>query len=191
MIILFWGLILLSAAFLVFRFIVKHDYLTKGKLSPGASFLQLAILSAVIGFPSLFNPEEWLIFWRMDLVLYPWHQWLGSWLIILGIGFAFGTMFWFGLRRAFGLQHADLIRHGPYRFSRNPQILGGYGMVFGVFLQWPSLPALGWMGIYGVVCHLMILTEEEYLKSAFGSAYEEYCREVPRYLPLNKLFSFS
>ena len=103
-------------------------------------------------------------------------------LIILGFGIAFGTMFWFGIGRAFGIQVEDLVKSGPYRFSRNPQILGGYLLVLGSAVQWLSVYSIGWVGLYGVICHLMILTEEEHLNIKFGEVYQRYCEEVPRYL---------
>ncbi|NCF69480.1 MAG: hypothetical protein GWP61_26305 [Chloroflexi bacterium] len=74
-------------------------------------------------------------------------------LIILGFAVAFGTMFWFGLRRAFGFKSNGLICSGPYRYSRNPQILGGYLLVIGVSLQRPSLYALLWTALYAIIGH--------------------------------------
>ena len=99
-----------------------------------------------------------------------------------GFVVAFGTMAWFGLRRAFGVQASGLVQSGPYRLSRNPQILGGYLLVLGVALQSPSLYSLGWIILYGIIGHMMIVTEEEYLAREYGTAYERYAEEVPRYL---------
>ena len=95
-------------------------------------------------------------------------------------------MFWFGLGRAFGVKTSGIIQSGPYRYSRNPQILGGYLLVIGISMQWPSLYSFGWVILYGVVSHMMILTEEEYLSKQYGEAYTQYCKEVPRYLLLRK-----
>ena len=100
----------------------------------------------------------------------------------LGFVVAFGTMFWFGLRRAFGRQTAGLIQSGPYRWSRNPQILGGYLLVIGTVVQRPSFYALGWVLLYGIIAQMMIVTEEEYLQIQYGEAYDQYCAHVPRYL---------
>ena len=103
-------------------------------------------------------------------------------LIILGFAVAFGTMFWFGLRRAFGFKSNGLICSGPYRYSRNPQILGGYLLVIGVSLQRPSLYALLWTALYAIIGHMMIRTEEEFLTQQYGAAYTQYCKQVSRYL---------
>jgi protein-S-isoprenylcysteine O-methyltransferase Ste14 len=91
-------------------------------------------------------------------------------------------MGWFGIRRAFGVETKGLISTGPYRFTRNPQLLGGYLLVTGVAVQWPSWFAILWIGLYGVIGHVMIITEEEHLRTSFGQEYIRYCQQVPRYL---------
>ena len=177
--------LLLLAAYVVFRRVVRREYLTKGELSWPVSLLQLLIFIGLMSLPYLFYPPEWVNFW--DLGENPtWNAYLGFLLIILGFIIAFGTMAWFGMGRAFGRQKAEMIQSGPYRLSRNPQILGGYLLVIGVALQRPSLYALSWVVLYGIIGHLMILTEEEYLQLQFGEAYEQYCAQVPRYLLRHK-----
>jgi protein-S-isoprenylcysteine O-methyltransferase Ste14 len=91
-------------------------------------------------------------------------------------------MFWFGLRRAFGLEVNALKQTGPYRVTRNPQIVGGSLLVIGSAVLWPSWYALGWAVLYAVVAHMMVFTEEEHLRAVFGQEYELYCERVPRYL---------
>ena len=181
---LFFAALLLLAAYVVFRKIVRRDYLTKGELGWPASLLQLLIFAGLMCLPYLFYPPEWAYFWDLGNNS-TWNAYLGFLLIILGIIVAFGTMAWFGMGRAFGRQRAGLINSGPYRWSRNPQILGGYLLVIGTaLLRSPSLFALGWVVLYGVIGHMMILTEEEYLKIQFGEVYDQYCAQVPRYLSL-------
>jgi len=135
-----------------------------------------------MGFPYLFNPPEWPWFWRLYGTTSIQLRLLGLSLILLGFILAFGTMAWFGLRRAFGLEVKGLIRLGPYRFTRNPQILGGYLLVFGTATQWLSWYSLGWIILYGLIGHWMITTEEEHLRAQFGDEYTRYCEQVPRYL---------
>jgi protein-S-isoprenylcysteine O-methyltransferase Ste14 len=55
-------------------------------------------------------------------------------------------------------------------------------VVIGVVVLWPSWYALGWVVLYGIVVHLMVLTEEEHLRAVHGEEYERYCSRVPRYL---------
>jgi protein-S-isoprenylcysteine O-methyltransferase Ste14 len=175
------ALLLILAAYVVFRWIVRRDYLGKGRLTLGASILQLLVFFAVMCFPYLYNPPEWGCFWVLDDLEKP-HRVVGFILICLGFVSAFGAMFWFGLRRAFGLEVSGLIRHGPYRYTRNPQVIGGSLLIIGPAVQWPSWYSLGWLVLFGVICHMMVLTEEEYLRAKFGEEYRRYCQEVPRYL---------
>jgi protein-S-isoprenylcysteine O-methyltransferase Ste14 len=154
----------------------------KGSLTRLSSTLQLLIFIALMCFPYIYNPPGWEWFWRLDGTSGSPNLIIGFILILFGLIFAFGTMFWFGIRRAFGFEANQLIRSGPYRFSRNPQVLGGYLLVIGVALQWPSWYTIGWVALYGAIVHMMILTEEEYLRRKYGDEYIRYCEEVPRYL---------
>jgi protein-S-isoprenylcysteine O-methyltransferase Ste14 len=108
-------------------------------------------------------------------------------LICLGFLVAFGTMAWFGIQRAFGIHIEGLRKSGPYKVSRNPQILGGYLLVFGISLQWPSLFMIGWICMYTIIMQWMVLTEEEHLRNIFGDEYHQYCQETPRYLRIGQL----
>ena len=175
---------LLLAACLVFRRIVRRDYLEKGRLSWPSSLLQLLVFLGLMCFPYLYNPPGWAYFWVFVGEAVPWYVNLGFGLIVAGFVVAFGTMFWFGLRRAFGIKSSGIVQAGPYQFSRNPQILGGYLLVIGVALQWLSIYALVWILLYGIIGHMMIVTEEEYLGKQYGIAYQQYCQSVPRYLRL-------
>lgn len=179
---LFAAALLLLGAVLVFGKVVREQYLRRGALSWPVSLLQLLIFACLISFPSLYNPPQWPSFWLLRAMPNPRLAYLGFFLILTGLLLAFGTMIWFGMRRAFGLQSSGLVQTGLYRWSRNPQILGGYLMVLGVALQWPSLHALGWVALYGAISHMMIRSEEAYLQQQFGDTYSQYCARVPRYL---------
>jgi protein-S-isoprenylcysteine O-methyltransferase Ste14 len=181
-VVLLLSLLLLASAYAVFRLIVRRDYRSRGKLTWITSSLQLLVFAGLMGFPYLFNPPEWAWFYLLVGPTSLQLQILGLVIILLGFVVAFGTMAWFGMRRAFGLETQALITTGPYRLTRNPQVLGGYLLVIGVSVQWPSWYALGWVALYGLSCHWMILTEEEHLRKVLGEAYQSYCEQVPRYL---------
>jgi protein-S-isoprenylcysteine O-methyltransferase Ste14 len=175
-------LLLLTFAYAVFRVIVRRDYRVHGRLTGWASTLQLLAFAGLMALPYLFNPPVWTLSWMLTgPTSFP-QQILGLVIILLGFLVAFGTMGWFGMRRAFGLETKGLINTGPNRFSRNPQILGGYLLVIGVTVQWPSWFAIIWVVLYGVIGHWMIMTEEEHLRTTLGEEYERYCQQVPRYL---------
>jgi protein-S-isoprenylcysteine O-methyltransferase Ste14 len=179
--------LLLLAMYIVTRRFVRRDYLEKGRLTSLSSLLQLGIFAAFFCFPYLFNPPEWPWFWKIDRTSASGYAVPGLLLILLGFIVTFGTMFWFGVRRAFGVEVSGIVRNGPYRYSRNPQLLAGYFLVIGIALQRPSLYSLGWVILYGIIGHMMILTEEEHLRKLFGDAYHQYCSEVPRYLRFGRM----
>lgn len=174
--------LLLLFAFVVFRLVVRRDYAARGRLSPLPSSLQLLVMLGFFSFPYLYNPPQWARFWRLSSSTHPALFWAGFIMICLGMVLAFGTMAWFGIGRAFGIKTDGLARAGPYRFSRNPQILGGYLLVIGSALQWLSLYALGWVTMYALISHWMVITEEEHLLWTYGGEFETYCAQVPRYL---------
>jgi protein-S-isoprenylcysteine O-methyltransferase Ste14 len=179
-----WGgvFLLLGFAYIVFRRIVRREYRLHGRLTVWISTLQLLVFAGLMAFPYLFNPPAWALSWMLVGPTSFTQQTVGLIIILMGFLVAFGTMGWFGIRRAFGVEAQGLIHAGPYRFSRNPQILGGYLLVIGVTVQWPSWFAIVWIVLYGVIAHWMILTEEEHLRSLFGEDYVRYCQQVPRYL---------
>jgi protein-S-isoprenylcysteine O-methyltransferase Ste14 len=176
--------LLIALAFVVFRVIVRRDYQRKGRATLLSSLLELLVMGLYVGFPYLYNPPQWVLFWsRAVPVSEP--QWiLGVVCIVIGLISTFGTMFWFGLRRAFGLQAKGLIQSGPYRVARNPQLVFFVLVVLGAVVLWPSWYALGWVALYGMVVHPMVVTEEEHLLAVFGEEYARYCQRVPRYVGL-------
>jgi protein-S-isoprenylcysteine O-methyltransferase Ste14 len=93
-------------------------------------------------------------------------------------------MFWLGLRRSFGRQVTGLFCTGLYRLSRNPQVLGGFLLASGIALLWPSWYALGWVILWMVMFHMMVLSEEEHLSDVYDEEYHQYCEKTPRYVSL-------
>jgi protein-S-isoprenylcysteine O-methyltransferase Ste14 len=82
----------------------------------------------------------------------------------------------------FGVIIESITTQGPYKISRNPQILVGYLIVIGIVAQWPSLYSVVWLVMYGLISHWMVMTEVKHLFRIFGEEYQKYCSEVPRYL---------
>jgi protein-S-isoprenylcysteine O-methyltransferase Ste14 len=178
----FLAMILLLFAYLVFRLLIRRDYASRGRLSAISSSLQLFVFIGYFSFPYLFNPPEWAWFWMASDSSSQCLYLAGFMVICAGLIVAFGTMAWFGIKRAFGVSIGGLKKAGPYKISRNPQILGGYLLVIGTSLQWLSIYSFVWILMYAIIAHWMVITEEEHLRSIYGEEYEEYCSEVPRYL---------
>lgn len=80
-----------------------------------------------------------------------------------------------------------LVTSGPYRFTRNPMYLGGTLILLGEAVLFESAILLAYLLFIFLAFDLfVILYEEPHLRKVFGSAYEEYCRNVPRWLPFRR-----
>jgi protein-S-isoprenylcysteine O-methyltransferase Ste14 len=176
------ALLLLVLAYLVFRVLVRSDYAARGRLHPVSSSMQVLVFILFFLAPCLFNPPGWDRFWRAESSSLGVLHLAGLVAICIGLVLAFGTLAWFGIGQAFGVHVEGLRRVGPYRVSRNPQVVGASLLVIGVVLQNPSLYSLGWMLLFLMTLHWMVTTEEEHLHRVFGTEYEQYCSKVPRYL---------
>ena len=75
-----------------------------------------------------------------------------------------------------------LMTDGPYRFSRNPMLVGVYiydmGLILWLQSWWPVLVFAGEV----IFLTLQVRAEEKRLEADFGDAYRAYRQRVPRYL---------
>ena len=87
------------------------------------------------------------------------------------------------LRALLGEEPRVLVRAGLYRVTRNPIYVGGTMVVLGQAIVFASRPIAAY-GIFLWLCfHLVVvLLEEPHLREVRGTAYDEYCRRVPRWL---------
>jgi protein-S-isoprenylcysteine O-methyltransferase Ste14 len=78
----------------------------------------------------------------------------------------------------------ELVVSGLYRFVRNPMYVSGTIILLGHVFWSPSLPLLIAPLLFLLATHLfIILYEEPTLRKKFGVVYEQYCRDVPRWIP--------
>jgi protein-S-isoprenylcysteine O-methyltransferase Ste14 len=115
------------------------------------------------------------------------------------IGWLAGTIFlaglalhvWSNVSLARGERQATagtspLVTDGPFRYVRNPIYLAGITMLLGVGLLYPAwhakdliLPLLLLLYFHIAV----VRVEEPALRRHFSSAFDEYCKRVPRWFP--------
>ncbi|MEK3769054.1 isoprenylcysteine carboxylmethyltransferase family protein [Paenibacillus sp. FSL R5-0887] len=74
-----------------------------------------------------------------------------------------------------------LITHGIYKYSRNAAFVGFDLMFLGLYLMYPNLLTLLIFILNIAAIHLLILQEEQHLKSVFGDEYIQYANNTPRY----------
>ena len=77
-----------------------------------------------------------------------------------------------------------LVTRRFYRFGRNPMYVSVLSVLVGEAMLFRSATLLAFGTALAAIFHLfVVLVEEPGLRARFGAAYEEYCREVPRWVP--------
>lgn len=173
---------LLAGAFLVFQVAVKRTYLRRGRLGAAGGLLQALIWLPFFLFPYLYNPPDWAWFWAHEPPAGAGLLALALILLLFGLVVLVASMRALGLAHSIGRTASRLEERGPYRWTRNPQIVGGLPLVAGLALLRPSWFAAGWVILYLGMAHMMVLAEEAHLRGRHGDAYGRYCARVPRYL---------
>jgi len=119
-----------------------------------------------------------LIGWKGDPHLSPFH--LASYLFIGG-GFWLIAAAW---RVLFAAQRVGrLATEGAYARVRHPQYVGFILIMVGFLLQWPTFATLLMFPILVYVYRWLAIREEHEVAAEFGSAYADYARRTPRFLP--------
>lgn len=75
-----------------------------------------------------------------------------------------------------------LVTTGMFRFSRNPIYVCFDSFFIGLFLVHRNIAIVVAIIAFTLLIHRQILREEKFLRSHYGAEYEEYCRNVRRYL---------
>lgn len=75
-----------------------------------------------------------------------------------------------------------LMTDGPYRFSRNPMLLGVYVYDIGVIIWLLKIWPIAVFAFVVVLLTLQVRSEEKRLEADFGEEYRVYREKVPRYL---------
>ena len=77
-----------------------------------------------------------------------------------------------------------LVIEGPYRIVRNPMYWGVALVMVGeaLLLRSPALAEIA-VAFFASTMLFVMLYEEPALRRTFGASYEQYCREVPRWIP--------
>ncbi len=91
------------------------------------------------------------------------------------------------LRRSTGQDISKLITTGIYRWSRNPQFVGWFLMLFGISLAGRSGFAFTLTGVFAIVIYLYtILLAEPYLESIYGEEYRLFKLRTARWVGIPK-----
>jgi len=91
------------------------------------------------------------------------------------------------LSRSVGQDVSKLITTGIYRWSRNPQFVGWFLMLFGISLAGQSGFAFMLTGVFVIVIYLYtILLAEPYLENLYGEEYRLFRKRTARWIGIPK-----
>jgi len=115
-------------------------------------------------------------------------QWVGLWLIFNGLGLAGWCVNLFNVKGQGTPVPFDppkrFVVTGPYRFVRNPMILGLWLVLLGEAALYHSRSILWYTLCLMVLATLFVrYWEEPDLERRFGEAYRAYKRQVPAWVP--------
>ena len=145
-------------------------YLLSGWL--GSQFPGLALTH---GSGHLWND---LIGWTGDPHVSPFH--IASYALIGG-GFWLISAAWRVLWRA--QRDHRLAVTGPYARIRHPQYAGFLLIMIGFLAQWPTIPTLLMFPALVLVYRRLAIAEEREVQAAYGSAWDAYAAQIPRFIP--------
>jgi len=123
---------------------------------------------------------------------FEWHwgllQWLGVWLIANGVGLCVCCVNLFNVEGRGTPLPLDppkrFVTRGPYRYVRNPMMLGAFLILAGESAAFESWVLFLYTFLIMTLAHLFVrFWEEPDLARRFGEAYRQYVEQVPRWLP--------
>jgi protein-S-isoprenylcysteine O-methyltransferase Ste14 len=112
-------------------------------------------------------------------------EWTGYFLIILCVlGRSYASVF------IGGIKNETVVRQGPFSIVRNPLYVFSFIGTVGVGLQSGRLSiALLLALVFMLYYRFVVAREEAFLLNKFGEPYQNYLREVPRWIPNFSLWS--
>ena len=107
---------------------------------------------------------------------------------VVGECIRFWGVSWAGseTRTTSGVGGSYLVISGPFGYVRNPLYIGNILMYLGIGIMSLSLfPYLqfGALVFFAVQYNLIVREEEKFLRKEFTDDYENYCKNVPRFIP--------
>src|SRR5579859_1115053 len=132
----------------------------------------------------------WISHWRMQSPLLGFFpvRIVGALLIAAGLPVLLDSFARFALKGlgtpapVFPTRH--LVVSGLYRYVRNPMYVAVVSLIFGQGLLLGNVHVLEYGFLIWLAFHLFVLLyEEPTLRATFGSEYENFCVNVPRWIP--------
>ncbi len=155
-----------------------HDFI--GRVSKLLFVLVVAVVLGYSFWPEIYRyaiPLEW----REHL----WLKWLGVGLLLLSFVWTVFAQAQMGQSWRIGIDQehqTSLVKRGIFKFSRNPIFLGMMVTLLGLFLVIPNALTLLSLAIGVALIQIQVGLEEEFLANRHGEEYEQYKRQVRRWV---------
>lgn len=192
-----WGLVIIIVVvvtWLLYRYVAPKSW----REWAGAGIVQafiIALYAEMYGFPLTIYLLTGFLGVDIPLNSMPGHLWaallgygmvggmiemlLGGAFILLGILLVIA-----GWRAVYQARKENrFTREGPYAVIRHAQYTGIMLAVFGQIIHWPTIITLALFPIIVLVYVRLAMREEKQMIAQFGTAYQNYMREVPRFFP--------
>ncbi len=114
-----------------------------------------------------------------------WMFGLGVLLIVIGFTGGFIATFGLGWKNAFGSKEG-LRTDGLFRYSRNPVYVATWFGLAGWAIVVPAPPVVATLLFWGLGYLGAIFLEERWLRLQYDTAFDAYCKDVPRFLALRR-----
>src|SRR3954453_13245601 len=126
--------------------------------------------------------------WRQPDDPLPWVEALGWLLVLAGASVllhAFVAFAWHGRGTPAPVAPTErLVVEGAYRHVRNPMYVAVLTLVLGQVLLFASWGLFAYLVVLGItIASFVHAYEEPTLREAYGARYDEFCANVPRWLP--------
>ena len=132
----------------------------------------------------------WISHWQLQAAFFG----LPSLRVVGGIFITLGIVGLIDSFRRFAVEGLDtpapvfptrhLVVSGLYRYVRNPMYVAVVSAILGQALIFGNMRLLEYCGFVWLLFHLFVLVyEEPTLRASFGSEYNAYCADVPRWIP--------
>lgn len=162
---------------------VEREYREKARLSHRTSASAWVLYLLHLGLTvsaSLSSSKRLPISWKLGAVL-------GATSAVSGSAFCVAGIREFrSFEQMSGSETGQLVKTGPYRYSRNPQIVGWLLALLGIALAGRSTKALALVGLFFFIHRLYFPIEERHLERTFGEEYRRYQARAPRFLGIPK-----